>query len=110
MKLLVTRPQGERTAAALRARGHDPLLAPLLRIEPIDVDLAGTFVAVVLTSVNAARALATHSQRAELTKLPMFAVGQRSAQAAREIGFENVTSADGDITDLAGLIVERVGE
>jgi uroporphyrinogen-III synthase len=110
MKLLITRPQGERTAAALRARGHDPLLAPLLRIESIDVDLAGAFVAVVLTSANAARSLATHSQRAELTKLPVFAVGQGSAQAAREIGFENVTSADGDVTDLAGLIVERVGE
>ena len=35
MRLLVTRPEqdGERTAAALRARGHEALLAPLMRIE-----------------------------------------------------------------------------
>src|SRR5437870_1310953 len=35
MRLLLTRPQhdGERTAARLRARGHDVTLAPLLRID-----------------------------------------------------------------------------
>ena len=42
MRLLVTRPEpdNERTAAALREKGHDVLLAPMLRIEPVpDVDL-----------------------------------------------------------------------
>jgi uroporphyrinogen-III synthase len=51
-----------------------------------------------------------HPQRAGLEGLPVFAVGQRSAQAARDIGFTDVVSADGDVTDLAGLVVERVGE
>ena len=37
MRLLVTRPEpdGERTAQALRARGHAVVLAPLLRTEPV---------------------------------------------------------------------------
>jgi len=37
MYLVVTRPQpdGERTAAALRARGHTVLIAPLMRVEPV---------------------------------------------------------------------------
>ena len=37
MRLLVTRPKegGEHSATALRARGHEVLLAPLLRIEPV---------------------------------------------------------------------------
>jgi uroporphyrinogen-III synthase len=111
VRILVTRPDGERTAAELRARGHAPIVAPLLRIEPIaNVDLGGAWVAIVLTSANAARALQAHPQRGGLDGLPVFAVGQRSAQAARDIGFSDVTSADGDVTDLAGLVVERVGE
>jgi uroporphyrinogen-III synthase len=111
VRILVTRPDGERTAALLRARGHDPIVAPLLRIEPIaDVDLAGEWVAVVLTSANAARAVAMHPRCGDLKTLPVFAVGRRSAEAAREIGFADVSSAEGDVTDLAGLIVERVGQ
>lgn len=111
MRLLVTRPDGERTAAELRARGHAPIVAPLLRIEPIaNVDLGGAWVAIVLTSINAARAVHAHPQRGRLEGLPVFAVGQRSAQAARDASFADVTSADGDVTDLAGLVVERVGE
>jgi len=111
VRILVTRPDGARTAEELRARGHAPVVAPLLRIEPIaDVDLGGSWVAIVLTSINAARALQTHPQRAGLDGLPVYAVGQRSAQAARDAGFTDVTSAEGDVTDLAGLVVERVGE
>jgi uroporphyrinogen-III synthase len=111
VRLLVTRPDGERTVAELRARGHAPVVAPVLRIEPIaDVDLVGAWVAIVLTSGNAARALQAHAQRGTLQNLPVFAVGQRSAQVARDSGFTNVASADGDVTDLAGLVVERVGE
>ena len=111
MRILVTRPDGARTAEELRARGHAPVVAPLLRIEPIaDVDLGGSWVAIVLTSSNAARVLQAHPQRAGLDGLPVYAVGQRSAQAARDAGFIDVTSAEGDVTDLAGLVVERVGE
>ena len=111
MRLLVTRPDGARTAAELRTRGHQAVVAPLLRIEPIaDVDLGGNWIALVLTSANAVRAIAAHPRYAALKNLPVFAVGERSAQAAREIGFADVTSADGDATDLAGLVVERVGE
>ena len=43
MRLLVTRPEpdGERTAAKLRARGCEVMLAPLLRVETVDADLDG---------------------------------------------------------------------
>ena len=55
MRLLVTRPEpdGERTAAKLRARGHEVMLAPLLRIETVDADLDGVWHAVAVTSANA---------------------------------------------------------
>jgi uroporphyrinogen-III synthase len=107
VRLLVTRPEpdGERTAAALRARGHEVLLAPLLRTEFVPFDLPDeAFAAVVLTSTNAARAVAQHPQRGKLTALPAFTVGRRTAEAAREVGFREVRSADGDQRDLVELL------
>jgi uroporphyrinogen-III synthase len=40
-------------------------------------------------------------------KLPLFAVGRRSAEAARESGFKDVLSADGGARDLLQLIRTR---
>ena len=109
MRLVVTRPQpdGERTAAALRARGHDVLLAPLMRVEPLPVEISGGWGAIILTSANAANAIARNAAREALCKLPVFAVGRRTAEAAREAGFVNVSSADGDVRDLVRLITEH---
>ena len=112
VRLLVTRPEpdGERTAAALRARGHDVTVAPLLRLQAVDFTLTeAAYGGVVLTSANAARAVARHPQRAKLTSLPAFAVGRRTAQAARAVGFGAVHSADGDKNDLVALLRARFG-
>ena len=93
----------------LRARGCEVLVAPLLQVEMLaDAELgAGPWGALVMTSSNAAHAAARHPRRAELTPLPVFAVGQRTAEAARTAGFSDVTSADGDMTDLVRLIGAR---
>lgn len=113
MHLLVTRPEpdGERTAATLRTRGHDVMLAPLLRIEAVaDADLGGgPFAAILLTSANGARALAKHQRRDELLELPVLAVGRSSADAARSAGFADAVSADGDSGDLARLAAACFG-
>ena len=67
MRLLVTRPEpnAERTAAVLRARGHDVVAAPILRIETLaDAALGhGPWAAILLTSTNAASAIARHPRR-----------------------------------------------
>jgi uroporphyrinogen-III synthase len=107
VRLLVTRPEpdGARTAQALRARGHAVVLAPLLRTENVDFVLPEqAFSAVVLTSANAARAIADHPGRAQLTALTAFTVGRRTAEAARALGFRDVRSADGDKRDLVDLL------
>ena len=108
MRVAVTRPEpnNERSAKTLCAQGHDVLLAPLMRVEPVAADLAGAWSAVVVTSANAPRALAADASRALLT-LPLFAVGARSAEAARAAGFTQVTSADGDVHALVRLVAER---
>ena len=114
MRLLVTRPelQAEQTAEALRARGHEAVIASLLRIETIaNAELGpGPWGAVVLTSGNAARAIAKHARRAELAALPVFAVGHRTAEAARAAGFADVTSADGDVAELAAIVGDTLPE
>jgi len=102
MRVVVTRPEpdGKRTATALRALGHEVLIAPLMTVQSVSADLSGHWGAVIITSANAPMAIAENSAKAALTKLPFFAVGQRSADAARETGFTNVTSAGGDVRDL----------
>ena len=113
MRLLVTRPEADarRTAAALSARGHQVRIAPLLKIEAIAaVDLGSPpWQAVLMTSANAARAIALHPKLGELRALPVLAVGRRTAEAARAAGFANVSSADTDAGDLVRLVAGRFG-
>jgi uroporphyrinogen-III synthase len=114
MRLLVTRPvpDGERTAATLRARGHDVIVGALLQIEALPHAKlgAGPWAGVLLTSANAVRALAQHARSAEFFRLPAFTVGQRTAQAAKAAGFAEVVSADGSAADLALLVVASARE
>jgi uroporphyrinogen-III synthase len=104
VRLLVTRPEpdGIRTAAALRARGHDVAVAALLRVETAgDADLGnGPWSALVLTSANALAAIGGHPRRAELLDLPVLAVGRRTAATARAAGFADVTAAGGNVHEL----------
>jgi uroporphyrinogen-III synthase len=112
VRLIVTRPEpdGERTATKLRALGHDVELVPLLRIEPVhDADLGvGPFAAVVMTSANALSGVALHERVAELSLLPVFTVGRRTAEAARAAGFPDVISADGNQRDLVRVVRARM--
>ena len=109
MRVVLTRPQedSERTATVLRARGHEVLIAPLLRVEPVAAELRPHWGGVIITSAHAASALAAHPARDALTKLPVFVVGKRSADAARQTGFTDITIAGGDVRDLLRTIVEH---
>jgi uroporphyrinogen-III synthase len=105
MRVLVTRPAEEARAfaALLAAEGIDAVLAPLLSIEFVDAalpPLAGVQ-ALLVTSVNGVRALAA---RGVDRQLPLYAVGDATAAAAREAGFTTAISAAGDWRDLAALI------
>lgn len=109
MRVVVTRPKAdaERTASALRERGHEVLVAPLMRVEPITADLSGAWGAVVITSANVPDAIADNAARAALLALKLFAVGERSADAARAAGFADVMSAGGNARDLVQLIAKH---
>jgi uroporphyrinogen-III synthase len=110
MRLLVTRPapDSERTAGTLRAHGHHVLTAPMLRMETLDCAFPDRpYAGVVLTSANAARAMAGDPRCAKLASLPAFTVGGHTAEAARAVGFRDVHCANGDRNDLAAMLRAR---
>jgi uroporphyrinogen-III synthase len=115
MAVLVTRPHpdDEVTAAGLRAKGLEVLLAPMLRFEPVAFrdDEDARYGAVIVTSANALRGIEPHLQdpkASRLLKLPLFAVGEHTAAAARSAGFENVISANGDAASLREFLLASV--
>jgi uroporphyrinogen-III synthase len=114
MAILVTRPQpdNEKTGASLRARGFEVLLAPMLRFEPVALpdEPTADYAAVIVTSANALRAVEPQLAEYGLLDLPLFAVGERTAAAARKAGFGSVISADGDGADLRDLVVAQAGK
>ena len=111
MAVLVTRPHpdDETTASGLRARGYEVLQAPMLRFEPVAFsdDEDGQYGAVIVTSANAVSGLTPQLKNSRLLKLPLFAVGEHAAAAARAAGFANVFSASGDAASLRDLVLAR---
>jgi len=117
MAVLVTRPHpdDEATASALRAKGFEVMLAPMLRFEPVAFhdDEDARYGAVIVTSANALRGIAPHLkgsrlQGSRLLKLPLFAVGEHTASAAHRAGFDNVIPASGDAASLRDLVLASV--
>ena len=110
MAVLVTRPlpDGETTAASLRARGFAAMSAPMLRFEPLPFhdDEDAQYGAVIVTSANALRGIEPQLAGSALLKLPLFAVGEHTAEAARQAGFTKVITAKGDASALRDLVVE----
>ena len=110
-RLLVTRPEPDATdtAGRLRALGLKPELCPLMRFEVTDARLpeAKGLAGLILTSANALRALEMRGALAAYHGLPVFAVGEKTAAAARSAGFADVTVAGGDAGALIDLVAER---
>ena len=108
LSIAITRaaPENAQTAARIQALGAIPLLAPLLDIElkPFDTDLTNVQ-ALLFTSSNGVHAFCRQSS---VRGVPVLAVGDATAQAARGLGFAHVGSADGDVAALAALAIETL--
>lgn len=103
LRVAITRaePEAHATAARVRERGAEPVLAPLLRIAPLQFDTSLDGVqALLFTSANGVRAFAEASPARDVRVL---AVGDATAAAARAAGFADVLSAAGDVDALAAL-------
>lgn len=109
MRALVTRPieDAEPVAKRLLEAGIEPVLEPLLSIVFLpapDLDLSDVQ-ALLFTSSNGVRAFA---RVAKARDLPVFAVGDASARAARSEGYAEVESAGGNVDDLARLVAQKL--
>tara|TARA_R110001592_G_scaffold68283_1_gene209237 strand:- start:3041 stop:3763 length:723 start_codon:yes stop_codon:yes gene_type:complete len=110
-RVLVTRPEQDAaaTAARLMDLGHAAIVTPLMDIRFVAgpaLDLTG-IQALLVTSANGARALAARQAGSDIA-LPVLAVGDATARAARDLGFADVESAGGDVDDLARLAAVRL--
>lgn len=109
MRLMITRPKedAEPLAKELAALGIETVIEPLLSIEVAHTetpDLSGVQ-AMLVTSANGVRAF---TQICGERQLPVYAVGDASARAARDAGFEQIESASGDVDALADLVARRL--
>jgi uroporphyrinogen-III synthase len=105
-KLLLLRPEPGLSASADRARalGLEVIACPLFEVEPLawEAPNADDYDALLLTSANAVR----HGGPGlgSLKSLPVHAVGEATAEAAREAGFTIESVGDTNVADLlAGL-------
>jgi uroporphyrinogen-III synthase len=88
--------------------GFEPLIDPVLEVAPVDAKLRLHGVgAIAFTSAHGVDAFAGMEARRELR---VFAVGEATAARARQAGFQDVRSADGDVSALAALIVGEARE
>ncbi|MEZ5775256.1 MAG: uroporphyrinogen-III synthase [Hyphomicrobiaceae bacterium] len=115
MRILVTRPEPGATALAdrLAASGHEAILAPLLAVRLLGREVAicvDGLSGLVVTSRNALRAIASRDDLQALTALPLFAVGDATAAAARTLGFGEVVTGAGRAADLPDVVRRRLGE
>ncbi len=105
-RLFILRPEPGASASVERARalGLDAVAVPLFAVSPVawDAPEAARFDGVLLTSANAVR----HSGEAieRLHGLKVYAVGEATAESAREAGFEIAATGDADAAGLLGSI------
>jgi uroporphyrinogen-III synthase len=102
-RVLVLRPEPGASATVERARqrGLEAVAAPLFEIEqiPWEVPDIQHFDGLLLTSANAVR-----FGREKLPGLPVYAVGEATAEAARGAGFEIAATGDAGVQKLLDSI------
>ena len=91
-----------RTQKAVAAKGFDTLVAPVLAIHDLSAAIdPDAFDALIVTSRAGLNAFARLCPRRDL---PVWCVGDATAQAAQDLGFADTTSASGDVEALRDLM------
>lgn len=99
-------PGARETADRLAAQSFQPIIAPMLTIEPTGKALPPLERAqgLVFTSANGVRFFGRKSNRRDLTA---WCVGPATTDAAFAAGFEEVHNADGNAQTLADVIADQ---
>ena len=105
-RLFILRPEPAASATVSEAAelGLDAIALPLFKVQPMPwaVPELGDFDALLLTSVNAVR----HGGHGlgQLRRLPVHSVGEVTAKAARDAGFEIASTGQAGVGRLLGSI------
>jgi uroporphyrinogen-III synthase len=114
MLVLITRAadEGARTAEKLAASGHDAILSPVLEMTPTGAQWPSGVVDGVLATSRQAFELFSGSPEWPSPEacrlLPLYVVGERTREAARERGFEGRAFVAFDAKDLAKAAVDAL--
>lgn len=107
--ILVTRPyvQAREFAAEIEKIGFIPLIQPLLDIHlvPFSFDSIQKPKAILLTSLHS---LGSEKPPLDWADIPVFTVGLKTKDVARDAGFHNIYSGCGDIGDVNPLIRQHI--
>lgn len=103
-RILITRPEpgAARTAERLQRIGFEPVVVPLARIERLAFEFPESeFDGLVVTSAQALNG----GDFSQLSSLPVIAVGEMTAKAARKAGFSSIVTANGSVESVAECAV-----
>lgn len=106
LPVIVTRaePAAADTVARLKAAGYNPILSPVLTLESLPdagLELDGVR-HLIFTSANGARYFL---ERHAVGTLTVWCVGEATATVVRQGGGEDVRQGDGNVADLAAMIL-----
>jgi uroporphyrinogen-III synthase len=106
MRLVILRPEPGSSATLARARefGLDAVAVPLFEVEPVpwEAPNLAAFNGLLLTSANAVRLAGDQLQ--DLRGLKTYAVGEATASAARDAGFDIAATGEAGVDRLLGSI------
>ena len=108
MHILLTRPLEDCSEMIIKFRslGHQVSHLPLLSVDKVDYEKINfsDFKGIIFTSANAIKFL-------ELKKIDKnllcFCVGNATEKKARSVGFQNIISAEGNVSNLKELILQN---
>ena len=108
MHILLTRPLEDCSEMILKLKnlGHQISHLPLLKVEAVQYEKINLtdFNAIIFTSANAIK----HLNSKDFDKdIPCFCVGNATEKKARSIGFQNVFTADGNVSNLKEIILQN---
>ncbi|HKP34603.1 MAG TPA: uroporphyrinogen-III synthase [Sphingomicrobium sp.] len=109
-RVLVLRPEpgASATVGRARERGLDAVAVPLFRVEPVEwrAPDPAAFDGLLLTSANAVRHGGDQLQ--SLRGLKAHAVGEATAEAARDAGFDIAATGEAGVDRLLGSIEDEL--
>lgn len=109
--VLITRPEQDsmEVAREIEALNYHVICEPFLKVKYHNIVLPdfNQYSGIIFTSANAVRAIRSEVKN---FNIPVFCVGSQTTKEAKELGFQNIQNADGNVEDLIDLLKMHTAE